>query len=207
MGIREEKYRARVQALMDFDRQYGMEGIAGIDEVGRGPLAGDVVCACVIMPYDNPLPRVDDSKKLSEKARVEIAAQIRERALFVGIGKASPQEIDEINILQATRLAMRRAAEGAQPQCCLVDAVTGLGFSFPTFGIIGGDAKSYAIACASVLAKVERDSDMLRLHEYYPYYHFDTNKGYGTAEHMEALRRFGDCPVHRQSFLKNCKAE
>lgn len=205
MGLREEKYRARVQELAAFDRQYGICGIAGMDEVGRGPLAGDVVCACVIMPQDVLLPRVDDSKKLSAQKRIEIAAQIRSLALFLGIGKASPLEIDKYNILEATRLAMRRAAEGAQPQCLLVDAVTGLGLTYPTHSIVHGDAKSYAIACASVIAKVERDTDMLRLHAQYPHYHFDKNKGYGTAEHIAALRLHGPSPSHRQSFIKNFK--
>lgn len=205
MGLREEKYRAHVQELAAFDRQYGICGIAGMDEVGRGPLAGDVVCACVIMPQDVLLPRVDDSKKLSAQKRIEIAAQIRSLALFLGIGKASPLEIDKYNILEATRLAMRRAAEGAQPQCLLVDAVTGLGLAYPTHSIVHGDAKSYAIACASVIAKVERDADMLQLHAQYPHYHFDKNKGYGTAEHIAALRLHGPSPSHRQSFIKNFK--
>jgi len=205
MGLREEKYRARVQELAAFDRQYGICGIAGMDEVGRGPLAGDVVCACVIMPQDVLLPRVDDSKKLSAQKRIEIATQIRSLALFLGIGKASPLEIDKYNILEATRLAMGRAAEGAQPQCLLVDAVTGLGLAYPTHSIVHGDAKSYAIACASVIAKVERDADMLRLHAQYPHYHFDKNKGYGTAEHIAALRLHGPSSSHRQSFIKNFK--
>lgn len=202
MGIRAEKYLARVQDLLAFDAQFGTENLAGMDEVGRGPLAGDVVVACVIMPRDKLLSRVDDSKKLSEKVRETVAEQIRELALFLGIGKASPAEIDEINILEATKLAMRRAVQGCPADLLLVDAVQGLGISIPTRSPIGGDAKSYAIACASVLAKVERDHDMLALHRRYPAYDFAKNKGYGTAAHMQALATHGPCPIHRRSFIK-----
>lgn len=202
MGVREEKYLARVQELLAFDAKFGTDNVAGMDEVGRGPLAGDVVAACVIMPGDRLLPRVDDSKKLSEKVRGQVAAQIRKLALFIGIGKASPAEIDEINILEATRLAMQRALQGCPAELLLVDAVQGLGTSIPTQSPIGGDAKSYAIACASVLAKVERDCDMLALHELYPVYDFAKNKGYGTSAHIAALQKYGPCPLHRRSFIK-----
>ncbi|MDY5730646.1 MAG: ribonuclease HII [Eubacteriales bacterium] len=205
MGVREEKYKQHVLTLKAFDETYGTENVAGTDEVGRGPLAGDVVCAFVIMPNSPLLPRVDDSKKLSEKARNEIAAQIQELALFIGIGKATPEEIDAFNILNATKIAMRRAAEGAKPNCLLVDAVTGLGLPYPTHSIIQGDAQSYAIACASVIAKVHRDTAMIEMDKLYPAYQFAQNKGYGTKAHIEALKKYGPCPIHRQSFIKNFK--
>lgn len=203
MNKRQEAWARHALQMQAFDFTFAKQNIAGMDEVGRGPLAGDVVCAMVIMPNSPVLPRIDDSKKLSEKARIEIAQQIRELALFIGIGKANPQEIDAFNILQATKLAMLRASEGAQPDCLLVDAVSGLGLPYTTHSIIAGDSKSYAIACASVIAKVERDSDISKMAEIYPQYQFENNKGYGTKYHIESLKKYGATPIHRRTFIKN----
>ncbi len=193
----------RVEALAAHDAALWALGmrVAGIDEAGRGPLAGDVVAACVVMPPYPLLPWVDDSKKLSPARREQVYEEILQTALFVGVGKASPAEIDDINILQATKNAMRRAAEGAGAQIFLVDAVTGLGLPGETRAIEHGDALSYSIAAASVVAKVTRDKDCLLLDALYPEYGFAKHKGYGTPEHIAALRACGACPAHRRSFI------
>jgi len=193
----------RARQLMAFDLEYAAGGIivAGMDEAGRGPLAGNVVTACVVMPYDTAIPWVDDSKKLSESRREKVFDEIMEAALYVGIGQATPEEIDEINILQATKKAMRQAAEQAPAQVYLIDAVTGLGLKGREVPIVKGDATSYAIAAASIIAKVTRDRQMREMDALYPQYGFARHKGYGTKEHIEALRAWGPCPQHRRSFI------
>ena len=202
MNRNDLKRQQRSQALIGYDLRYPAFGqsLAGMDEVGRGPLFGPVVTACVIMPAEPAILWVDDSKKLSAARREIVYDQIVACALYVGIGEASAQEIDQINILQATKLAMRRAASGAPATLCLVDAVQGLNLPFPTEPIIHGDATSYSIAAASIVAKVTRDRMMANLSKIYPGYGLERNMGYGTAEHQAALRRYGPCPLHRQSF-------
>lgn len=189
--------------LMAFDRDYRTGGlvVAGMDEVGRGPLAGNVVTACVVMPEEPLIPWIDDSKKLSESRREKVFEEIMSCALYVGIGEVSPEEIDRINILEATRKAMRKAAESVPADIFLIDAVTGLGLKGREVPIIKGDASSYSIAAASIVAKVIRDRQMKELDRLYPEYGFARNKGYGTREHTEALMRIGPCPVHRRSFI------
>lgn len=189
--------------LQQFDLQYASKEmiVAGMDEVGRGPLAGDVVAACVVMPLIPLIAWIDDSKKLSENRREKVYEEIMNTALYVGIGRASPQEIDKINILQATRKAMRMAAENVPANIYLIDAVSGLGLNGTEIPIIKGDAQSYSIAAASIVAKVVRDREMRELDNIYPQYGFARNKGYGTAQHIQALREYGPCPIHRRSFI------
>lgn len=200
MMINREKRAADLHA---FDLSYRKGGmvVAGMDEVGRGPLAGNVVTACVILPDEPLLIWVDDSKKLSESRREKVYEEIMEHALYVGIGEVSPAEIDEINILEATRKAMRLAAASVPADIFLIDAVTGLGLKGKEVPIIRGDATSYSIAAASIVAKVTRDRQMIELDKEYPEYGFARNKGYGTREHTEALKRIGPCPAHRRSFI------
>lgn len=193
---------AHAQMLADHDALFAGV-VAGIDEVGRGPLAGNVVTACVVMPKEPVLPWIDDSKKLSETRREKVFQEIMEIALYVGIGQASPEVIDQINILEATKRAMREAAAHVPADVFLIDAVTGLGLHGQEVPIIKGDATSYAIAAASIVAKVNRDRQMIELDKEYPEYGFARNKGYGTAEHIEALKKFGPCPAHRRSFIRN----
>lgn len=189
--------------LLSFDLQFKGNGlvVAGMDEVGRGPLAGNVVTACVVMPEEPVLVWIDDSKKLSESRREKVYQEILEHALYIGIGQVSPAEIDEINILQATRKAMRAAAADIPADIFLIDAVTGLGLKGQEVPIIKGDASSYSIAAASIVAKVTRDRQMEELDKLFPEYGFARNKGYGTREHIEALKKFGPCPIHRRSFI------
>lgn len=193
----------RVRKLIEFDRGYRAGGcmIAGMDEVGRGPLAGNVVTACVVMPEEPAILWVDDSKKLSESRREKVFDEIMEHALYVGIGEVIPEEIDRINILEATRKAMREAAAHVPADIFLIDAVTKLGLNGQEISVIKGDASSYNIAAASIVAKVTRDRQMIELDRLYPEYGFARNKGYGTKEHIEALKRIGPCPVHRRSFI------
>lgn len=193
---------AHAQMLMDHDAQF-VGVVAGIDEVGRGPLAGDVVTACVVMPREPVLPWIDDSKKLSETRREKVYQEIMDVALYVGIGQVSAEEIDRINILEATKKAMREAAAQVPADIFLIDAVTGLGLNGQEVPIIKGDATSYAIAAASIVAKVTRDRQMIELDKLYPEYGFARNKGYGTAEHVAALKANGPCPAHRRSFIRN----
>lgn len=195
--------RERIAAIYRHDLQLWEQGLVfgGIDEAGRGPLAGHVTAACVVMPLHPCLPYVYDSKQLSEKQRNAVYEDILKHALYVGVGRAEPEEIDDINILEATKLAMRRAAQGAGVGLFLIDAVTRVGLPGREQAIISGDAVSYSIAAASIVAKVTRDREMAELHTLYPQYHFDTNKGYGTREHVLALKEFGPCPCHRCSFL------
>lgn len=196
--------KQRAAQLLATDQPFWSQGlvVAGMDEVGRGPLAGNVVVACVVMPQEPLLEWVDDSKKLSESRREKVYEEIMAVARYVGIGQVSPREIDEINILEATRKAMREAAAQVPADVFLVDAVTNLGLQGMEVPIIKGDATSYAIAAASIVAKVTRDRQMVELDRCYPQYGFARHKGYGTAEHLAALREFGPLPEHRRSFLK-----
>ena len=199
------KRLAHFRELVAYDRQYGAFGVslAGMDEAGRGPLVGNVVAACVIMPESPLYEWIDDSKKLSAVRREELYAQICESALYVGIGEATAEEIDGQNILRATRLAMERAAKDAPASLCIVDAVKGLSLPYPVSSIIKGDATSYHVAAASIVAKVTRDHQMLSYAQQYPQYGFERNMGYGTPQHIEALRRFGPTPKHRRTFIKH----
>ncbi len=196
---------ARTQLLFDHDAALLPSVVAGMDEAGRGPLAGPVVAACVIMPLDCPIDFIDDSKKLSEQRREALFETIMRTAVAVGVGQADNKEIDAINILQATKAAMRRAvaAMGKNPEILLVDAVTDLGLPCKTQAIIKGDATSYNIAAASIVAKVTRDRLLRQADALYPEYGFARNKGYGTAEHIAALERNGATPIHRATFIKN----
>lgn len=195
----------RVNELIAYDRQYRIPGIvvAGMDEVGRGPLAGNVVTACVVMPEEPLVLWVDDSKKLSESRREKVYEEIMAIAQFAEIGEIGPEEIDRINILQATKSAMRIAAGKVPADCFLIDAVTNLGLKGREIPIIKGDATSYSIAAASIVAKVTRDRQMAEADRLYPEYGFARNKGYGTKEHIEALKKYGPCPIHRRSFIRN----
>ena len=193
----------RLNALCGTDRPLWEQGVVfgGMDEAGRGPLAGNVVAACVIMPPEPLIEWVDDSKKLSEKRREAVYEEIMKIARFVGVGQADPEEIDRLNILNATKEAMRRAAAGAGAQIYLIDAVKGLGLDGEERPIIHGDALSYSIAAASIVAKVTRDRQMLEADRLFPQYGFARNKAYGTKEHIEALKQYGPCPLHRRSFI------
>lgn len=199
------KRLAHFQELVAYDSQYEAFGVslAGMDEVGRGPLCGNVVTACVIMPREPLFEWIDDSKKLSAAKREELYDQIMENAVYVGIGEATPEEIDQVNILNATKLAMTRAAEKAPATLCIVDAVKGLSLPFEVLSVIKGDATSYNVAAASIVAKVTRDRQMARFAEIYPEYGFERNAGYGTPEHIQALKKYGPTPIHRRSFIRN----
>ena len=199
------KREERLQILTQTDAPLWRQGIcfAGMDEAGRGPLCGNVVAACVVMPPSPLLEWVDDSKKLSAARREKVFDEIMQTALFVGIGEASPEEIDAINILQATKNAMRRAAQGCPAQLFLLDALSNLGLPGEERGIIHGDALCYSIAAASIIAKVTRDRQLEEMDKMYPGYGFAQHKGYGTAQHIAALKEMGPCPAHRRSFIKN----
>ncbi len=183
--------------------------IGGIDEAGRGPLAGPVVAACCVLPRDAEILYLNDSKKLSEKRREALLPEIEEKALAFGYGIVSEQRIDEINILNATYEAMRIAIAqveeklGRAPELLLNDAVTIPGVNIPQIPIIKGDAKSVSIAAASIIAKVTRDHLMLDYDQKYPEYGFAKHKGYGTKQHIEALRQYAPCEIHRRTFIKN----
>ena len=182
----------------------GYELICGVDEAGRGPLAGPVCAAAVILPPNVELPGLNDSKKLTDKRRRELMPMIKEKAIAYGIAFADHNEIDEINILQATYLAMERALQmlSVKPQLALIDGNRAKDFGVPVQTVVHGDSLSASIAAASVLAKVTRDDYMLEMAKEYPQYAFDIHKGYGTKAHYAALTEFGACPIHRQSFLK-----
>lgn len=201
-----EKERARIETMKVYEKEYESHGwICGIDEVGRGPLCGPVVASAVILPKDCQILYLNDSKKLSEKKREELYDVIMEQAIAVGVGMASPQRIDEINILQATYEAMRQAIAGlkVKPAVLLNDAVTIPEVEIPQIPIIKGDAKSVSIAAASIIAKVTRDRMMVEYDRIYPGYDLASNKGYGTKVHMEALKMVGPCEIHRRTFIKN----
>lgn len=182
----------------------GISVICGVDEAGRGPLAGPVCAAAVILPPNLEIPGLTDSKKLSDKRRRELFPIIKEQAIAYGIGFASHEEIDEINILQATFLAMERAMAQLQvkPELALIDGNREKDFGIPVKTVVKGDSLSASIAAASVLAKVSRDDVMLEMAQHYPGYGFEVHKGYGTKAHYEALRKLGASPIHRMSFLR-----
>lgn len=204
---REEKLRLereRLEGMRSYEHAYQERGyLCGIDEVGRGPLAGPVVAGAVILPPDCEILYLNDSKKLTEKRRELLYDEILEKAIATGIGVISPQRIDEINILQATYEAMRMAIGelSVKPDLLLNDAVTIPEVDIPQVPIVKGDAKSLSIAAASVLAKVTRDRMMAAYEDIYPGYSFASNKGYGSAAHIAALKELGPCPIHRRSFI------
>ena len=217
-----EKQKQRLAEMKEPESSLHAEGyrfVAGVDEVGRGPLAGPVVTAAVVLPEDFDVLGVDDSKKLSEKRREELYDQILDRCLAYGIGMADHEVIDEINILQATKKAMKEAitacdlqlrvkeggAADAHIDFVLIDAVTLEGLDKPQHAVVKGDAKVLAIAAASIVAKVTRDRMMIEYAKEYPWYAFEKNKGYGTAAHYDGIRAHGTCPIHRMTFLKNMK--
>ena len=191
--------------MLAYEHRWQAQGcrlIAGIDEAGRGPLAGPVVAACAVMPLDDLIEGVNDSKQLTERRREILYPQIMQKALAYSIVAVDERRIDEINILNATKEAMRGclAALSLHPDVVLIDAVK-LDCDYPVDAIVKGDALSYSIACASVLAKVYRDHLMMQYAVQYPVYQFDRHKGYGTAAHIEALRTYGPCPIHRRTFI------
>ena len=199
-----EKEIARTEAMSIYEKKYSdYEAVCGIDEAGRGPFAGPVAAAAVILPKDHPILYLNDSKKLSEKKREELYGVIMEQAEAVGVGIAGPERIDEINILQASYEAMRMAIAklAIKPDILLNDAVTIPGVEIRQVPIIKGDAKSVSIAAASIIAKVTRDRLMREYDSIYPGYGFASNKGYGTKAHIEALKERGPAPIHRRSFI------
>lgn len=206
---RQEKYLAelaRTENLKKYEKEYdNYLYIAGIDEVGRGPLAGPVVAGAVILPKDCDILYINDSKKLSAAKREELYEEIMDKAVATGLGLIRPERIDEINILQATYEAMRQAIEKLtpQPDLLLNDAVTIPGVSIKQVPIIKGDAKSISIGAASIIAKVTRDHMMEEYDHMFPEYGFASNKGYGSAEHIAAIKKYGPTPIHRRSFIKN----
>ena len=211
--ISEEKLaleRVRLEGMREFENKYSeLAYIAGLDEAGRGPLAGPVVAAAVILPKDIFLPFLNDSKKVTEKRRDVLFDEIKQNAIAYGIGIASNTLIDEINILQATYEAMREAinALSTRPDILLVDAIHIPGIDIRQVGIVKGDAKSVNIAAASILAKVTRDRLMAEYDKIYPEYGFASNKGYGTAAHIAALKEYGPCEIHRKSFIGHFVSE
>lgn len=199
-----EKELARTEKLKSYEREYSAYAhIGGIDEVGRGPLAGPVVAGAVILPKDCDILYINDSKKLSEKKREELYEVIMEKAVAVGLGYSTPKRIDEINILQATYEAMREAVGQlcVTPDLLLNDAVTIPQLAVRQVPIIKGDAKSISIGAASIVAKVTRDRLMVEYDKVYPAYGFAANKGYGAQAHIEALKKYGPCPIHRKTFI------
>lgn len=204
-----DKTREKIENDRAFQNEK-IKYIAGVDEVGRGPLAGPVVCCAVIMPLDdkNVVDGVDDSKKVSEKKREALYDVLREKAIAYKICRVEPEEIDEINILEATKKCMKKCVEGlsVMPDLVLVDAVK-LDVPVKTEAIIKGDAKSYNIGAASIIAKVFRDRLMEEYDKKYPEYGFKKNKGYGTKAHIDAIKEKGICPIHRKTFTKNFSAE
>ncbi len=204
-----EKEEVRLQELKQIENELykqGIQAICGIDEAGRGPLAGPVVVAAVIMPKDSMIEGVNDSKKVSEKKREALYDTILEEAISYGVGIISQQEIDEINILNATKKGLTTAIRQLQtkPDRIIVDALNKIDTcGIPYTSIIKGDAKCYSIAAASIIAKVTRDRIMRQWDEIYPQYGFAKHKGYGTKAHMDAIKAYGICPIHRISFTKN----
>lgn len=206
-----EKELQRLQNLKQieeeiYNKNSNIEYICGIDEAGRGPLAGPVVVASVIMPRDSMIEGVNDSKKVSEKKREEIYQKIVEEAISYGVGIIDQDKIDEINILNATKLGLTTSIKElkVKPNIILVDALRGIDtLGIPYESIIKGDAKTYSIAAASIIAKVTRDRIMRQWDEIYPMYGFEKHKGYGTAAHIQAIKEYGLCPIHRKSFTKN----
>ena len=195
--------------MWEIEDSLGLRLICGVDEAGRGPLAGPVCAAAVILPEHLQIPGLNDSKKLSDKRRRELFPQIQKQALAFGIGFASEKEIDAINILQATFLAMERALAQlpVKPELVLIDGNREKDFGIPVKTVVKGDSLSANIAAASILAKVSRDDVMLEMAREYPQYGFEIHKGYGTKAHYDALRQFGPSPIHRQTFLKKFYGE
>ena len=196
--------RKRLEQMRDYERKYSSySAICGIDEAGRGPFAGPVVAGAVILPPDCEILYLNDSKKLSEKRRGELFLEIQKKAVAWSVGVMEPQDIDRMNILQATYEAMRRAIAGleTEPDLLLNDAVTIPGLQVLQVNIIKGDAKSVSIAAASIVAKVTRDHLMKEYDSKYPEYGFAKHKGYGTGEHIAALLKHGPCPIHRKTFI------
>lgn len=187
----------------------GIQIICGVDEAGRGPLAGPVCAAAVILPANLEIPGLNDSKKLTDKRRRELFPVIKEKAIAYGIGLASHEEVDQINILQATYLAMERALQqlSVKPELALIDGNRAKDFGIPVETVVKGDSRSASIAAASILAKVTRDDLMLEAAQEYPQYQFDVHKGYGTKAHYEALTAHGPSPIHRMTFLKKFYGE
>jgi len=209
-GERLEKELNRLEEMCRYEKEHeDCALICGIDEAGRGPLAGPVVAGAVILPKNSRILYLNDSKKLSEKRREELFVRIQKEALAWSVGIAGPERIDEINILQATYEAMRKAIQGLpqKPDLLLNDAVTIPDVEIAQIPIVKGDAKSLSIAAASILAKVTRDHMMMEYDKIYPEYGFGKHKGYGTAAHMEVIRRFGPCPIHRRTFIKKIVGE
>ncbi len=205
-GEKLEAELKRIEALKQYEKEYEHFGyVCGIDEVGRGPFAGPVVACAVILPKDCNILYINDSKKLSEKRREELYDIIIKEAVAYGIGIKDNRRIDEINILQATYEAMREAINNlsVKPDVLLNDAVTIPGVDIKQVPIIKGDAKSISIGAASIVAKVTRDRMMAEFNEKYPGYEFAKNKGYGTAAHIEGLKKYGPCEIHRRSFIHN----
>ena len=204
-----EKEFERLEKLKEIEKmwhQKGMKNICGIDEAGRGPLAGPVVVAAVILPEDSMIEGVNDSKKVSEKKREELYEKIISQAIAWGVGMIDQKGIDEMNILNATKKGLTKAITelSQKPDIILVDALTGIDtLGVPYQSIIKGDAKSYSIAAASIIAKVTRDRIMRQWDEVYPEYGFAKHKGYGTASHIQAIKENGICPLHRKTFVKN----
>lgn len=193
--------------MLQYEKEFLSQGkklIAGIDEAGRGPLAGPVVVASVIMPLDNVIDGINDSKKLSEKKRNLLFEQIKQVAISYHIEVIDEKVIDGINILNATKQGMKNCIDKLEtkPDVVFIDAVK-IDSDVQTVSIIKGDAKSYSIAAASILAKVYRDNLMLQYHEQYPIYNFAKHKGYGTKMHIDAIKQYGICPIHRRTFVKN----
>lgn len=202
---KQEALAEKFKQMMTYERKYyqqGMKLIAGIDEVGRGPLAGPVVAAAVVLPADIYLPGINDSKEMSKATREHFYHLIKQEAICYSIGIVDNNEIDRINIYQATITAMKQAIDklNPAPDHLLIDAMPLKNIPFTTESIIKGDQKSISIAAASILAKVTRDQMMLELHQQYPGYYFDKNQGYGTKQHIEALEKYGITPIHRKSF-------
>lgn len=209
---REEVLKEKLQKLLVIENaKYSDEVkyIAGVDEAGRGPLAGPVVAAAVIMPRDNYILGIDDSKKISEKKREELFAKITENAIAYGVGIVDNREIDEINILRAARKAFDMAINNlnVKPDFIYTDAMKGLETDIPYEDVIKGDANIYSIAAASIIAKVTRDNMMREYDKMYPDYGFEKHKGYGTKAHYDAIREFGITPIHRKTFLKKIIGE
>lgn len=198
--------RKRLELMHQFEYKYSdYEFICGIDEAGRGPLAGPVVAGAVILPKDCEILYLNDSKKLSPSKRDALYDEIADKALCWAVGESSPERIDEINILQATYEAMRKAIAklSISPDLLLCDAVSIPEVSMKQVGIIRGDAKSVSIAAASIMAKVTRDRYMISMAEKYPEYGFEGHKGYGSSSHIDAIKKYGPCPIHRKTFIKN----